>query len=662
MSVSLYQTGVSGLLSAQQQLATTGHNIANVNTEGYSRQRVEQNASWGIVDGNHVVGSGTYVDDITRIYDQFSYREQLITQSGSSGANELHQSLNQLNEIMSFSGEAMISSVESFYQSINSIADNPSDLGLRSIALSQAEIISSDFRRLNENFNQLEASINTEINEMVSQVSEIGVELAKINEMLLHRSDLTHVGQSNDLLDTRDRLVHQLAKLTNVNTLEDQYGVMTVTIGQGTTLVAGVTPLSVSVAGGDPDPLQTELRLQLPNSSVELDATKLGGAISAKFEFRDQHLKQVRNDIDRLAMSVSDTLNTSQANGLDLNGQQGNNLFSDINSLAAQQARVLDFSSNAGTLQAQLTISDVSLLPAHEFSIEFDGTDYLMTNLKDQSIINLGADGAGTYTTPFGFEFIEASGTPATGDKFLLRPNENAAANIQVELTDGATIAASTAVEITPSSNNISAGKVAISDMLDPITARAKAQQTPAMSFEVIEFPAGTFTYTYTDVDGTATGNYTPPAQAISIPPTGHPMAATPYFNVEVSGMPSGLAPNAPEVFSISDAFGLGNGDNALAMALTQQQGLVEGGTKTFTQSLASTTAVVGSNTRSAEMVADTAEALFTQAYNRNQSTSGVNLDEEAANLMRFQQAYQAASQIISVANTLFDTLLSVAR
>ena len=185
MSVSLYQTGVSGLLSAQQQLATTGHNIANVNTEGYSRQRVEQNASWGIVDGNHVVGSGTYVDDITRIYDQFSYREQLITQSGSSGANELHQSLNQLNEIMSFSGEAMISSVESFYQSVNSIADNPSDLGLRSIALSQAEIISSDFRRLNENFNQLEASINTEINEMVSQVSEIGVELAKINEMLL---------------------------------------------------------------------------------------------------------------------------------------------------------------------------------------------------------------------------------------------------------------------------------------------------------------------------------------------------------------------------------------------------------------------------------------------------------------------------------------------
>ncbi|MCW8833680.1 MAG: flagellar hook-associated protein FlgK, partial [Colwellia sp.] len=378
----------------------------------------------------------------------------------------------------------------------------------------------------------------------------------------------------------------------------------------------------------------------------------LGGA----FEFRDENLTQLRSEMNRLAMAVSSTLNESQSNGLDLNGQQGANIFSDINTTQLQQGRVLTPTTNNGNLQAQENITDVSALPTDEFEVRYNGTDYIMTNMTTNASTNLGAPGSGTYATPFGFEFIETSGAPANDDSFIVRPNENSAALMNVTLADGAAIAASSAVEVTPSDNNISAGKIAVVDMFDPVSAQAAMP----IRIDVLESPVGTFNYTITDKLGVTSAPiaYTPPSQTVDLPPL--PSIAS--FQIEISGMPSGSAPNAPEQFFIGDAFGLGNNSNIVAMAKTQEQGVLNGGKETFSQSLAISTSVIGSKSSSAKLVAETAEALFTQAFNRNQETSGVNLDEEAANLLKFQQAYQASSQIISVANTLFDTLLAAAR
>ena len=656
MTVNLYQTGVSGLLAAQQQLATTGHNISNVNTEGYTRQRAEQNASPGLSSGSNYIGSGTYVQDITRLYDQFSYKEQLLNQSNLGEANALNGSLNQLNDVMSFSGEAIMNSVSQFYQAVNGVADNPSDLGLRSIVLNQAEALASDFGSLNQNFDEIEKSINGEIEQVAREISEISVELAKINEAISQAKDLTQAGQPNDLLDKRDQLVTELGQYTKVNTVEDANGVMTVMIGEGTTLVAGITPLTLSVEAGDPDPLQTQLRLVGPNSSVSINAANLGGSLGGAFEFRDEHLTELRSEINRLAMAISVTLNDSQADGLDLNGQQGADIFTDINTTQLQQSRVLTPSSNGGDLLAQVNITDVSALPTDEFEVRYDGTDYIMINMTTNASTNLGAAGSGTYTTSLGFEFIETSGTPNSGDSFTIRPTENSAALMEVTLTDGAAIAASSAVEITPSDNNISAGKIAIVDMFDPVNAQAAMP----MRIDVLEDPVGTFNYIITDNLGATSAPiaYTPPSQTIDLPA----LPSTATFQIEISGTPSGSAPNAPEQFFIGDAFGLGNNGNIVTMAKTQEQGVTNGGTETFSQSLAISTSVVGSKSSSAKFVAETAEALFTQAFNRNQEASGVNLDEEAANLLRFQQAYQAASQIISTANTIFDTILSAVR
>lgn len=664
MSINLYQTGVSGLLAAQQQLAVTGHNISNVNTEGYSRQRAEQAASTGIFTSGNFIGSGTFVNDVARVYDEYSYREQLLSQSNLGHSDSLNIDLNQLNGIISSSGDAIVGSIEQFYQAINGIADNPSDLGLRNIALSQAEGLANDFNRLNTNFDQLEKSTNGEIEQITSEISQISYEIAKINDQILRDNNLGVRGQPNDLLDTRDQLVAQLSKYTTVNTIEDQHGVITVMIGSGATLVAGITPLTVSVQAGVSDPLKTELRLNSPNGSVALNASNLGGSLAAKMEFRDEHLLQARNEINQLALAVSGTLNQVQSQGLDLDGLQGRNLFTDINSTTLQASRVLAYSSNTGALEANVSISDVTLIPTNEFEIKFDGSNYILTDQVDGSTTDLGAAGAGTYTTAFGFEFNEISGTPNANDTFTIRPSENSASLIQVTLTDGKGIAASSAVEASANSNNVSDGAVNVINVSDPEIARSFTQGTNSqLTVDVYESAPGIFDYRVYDaanpppaVAVITSGSFNSGTSAIiDLPPT----PAAPAFQIEILGSPVGQGEFAREKFNISDVFGQGNSSNANVIAATQEQKNVAGNRQTFTQALAITTADIGSNASSIQLVADTAEALFTQAYNRNQSTSGVNLDEEAANMIKFQQAYQASSRIISVANTLFDTILA---
>jgi flagellar hook-associated protein 1 FlgK len=678
MSVSLYQTGVSGLLASQQQLATTGHNITNVNTEGYNRQRAEQNASIGVSLGRNYLGTGTYIQDITRLYDQFSYKEQMMSQSNLGNADSLHASLTELDQIMSTSGSAVMESLDKFYHAINGVADNPSDSGLRSIVLNQASILSNDFNELTSHFDNMTSAVNGEIEQVASKISEISQELAKINDTILYSKHLSQNGQPNDLLDKRDQLISQLSEFTRVTTIQDANGVMTVMIGQGTTLVAGITPMTVAVNAGNPDTQKTTLSLVSGSSSVALNGASIGGSLAGSFEFRDEHLVQTRAEIDRLAMAISSTLNESQAKGLDLNALQGANFFTDINTTQLQQGRVLTPVSNAGTTQSQILINDVSLIPTDEFEVRFDGVDFTLYNLTSGASENLGAPGAGvpagthTPSSPdYGFSFVE-TGVPVAGDTYTVIPTKDSAALMRTTLTDGSAISASTSVAISPSTHNVSDGKIEIVNVIDPVTARAftNPPTNTGILVDVYESAPGTFSYRVYDADP-ASPPPTPPSvvgaitsgtfAAGSTALIGLP-TATPAFQIEISGQPTGLGALAPEKFTINDAFGIGNGGNALSIAETQKEGVINGGKESFTQGLAISTSMVGSKASSAELVADTAQALFTQAYNRNQATSGVNLDEEAANLLKFQQAYQAASQIISTANTIFDTILSAIR
>lgn len=658
MTVNLFQTGVSGLMAAQSQLGTTGHNLANVNTEGYSRQNTSQDTTIPQNVGGNYFGTGTYIVDTKRVFNQFTHREQLKTSTYFNYAEDLNRSLENLDSMMSYSSDGIKSSIVKLYESVNSIADTPNDIGLRKIALSHADALTDDFHALDQNLRSLEKSASEEFFQVADKITKLSEQIALLNKEIISASNQSNNGAPNDLLDQRDRLIGELATYTQVTTLEDSNSVMTVMIGlNGNTLVAGITPLELRVRPGDPDPQETQFELVGNNSVSLIQADNAGGKLQAMFEYRDEHLKGARAEIDQLAMGISSLLNSTQREGLNLQGLQGTNIFSDINGLTNQQQRVIGSPNNSGNLQAQVNISDMSLLPANEFQISYDGANYVMTNLADNSTAVLGAAGATTYATAYGFEFIEASGAPNAGDRFLIKPTEGGAAALNVTLQEPSGIAASTAVEVINSEDNISDGRVVINEVFDPVTARTVAP----MRVEVLENPANTFTYTVFNDNTNAvitTGAYTPPTQTINLPP----LPAAPAFSIDIEGTPSGVATNGPETFYLVDAFGEGNGDNALSMGLSQQQKYLNGNRDSFSQSLANTTADIGTAAAVIQNTAATSETLYEQAVARHQEISGVNLDEEAAKLLQFQQAYQAASRIITTANTIFDTLFSAIR
>jgi flagellar hook-associated protein 1 FlgK len=666
MSVSLYQTGVSGLLAAQQHLATTGHNISNVNTDGYTVQRGEQAASIGDSSGGNYIGTGTYISDISRVFSSFTYKEQTVTANNASYSDKLSSQLNELDQTMSIYGGQIESSLENFYRSLHSISDKPDDASLRKMALDQAKTITNDIKNLQERMTGTQKLINNEFSQMADRISTLSVDISKINSQISSSYSENNVGQNNDLLDQRERLLSELNDLVKVDTITDKSGVMTVMIGDGKTLVAGITPLSMYVTAGDPDPSKNQLAISNGKSTLSLEGSHLGGQLGALVDFRDTHLKRASSEIDLLAMGISQTINQSQSEGLDLNQLQGGDIFSDINSGAMPTERVLAHSannvSNPTPLIAQVTITDVSQLSTDEYEVIYDGANYNLNNLTTGVSNTLGVIGAGPFTLPgLGFQFEENSGTPQANDRFLVRPLQNSAERMNIELKDPQSIAASSPIEVTANDNNVSSGSVTISKITDPIAARTQVMATfPSLTVDVYEdnLLPGTFQYRVFDT---------------SSPPPAAPLASGSYlaggtatvalsgYEIEITGKLSGLGTDAREQFVISDAFGVGNGNNMLDMAGTQNSSVLNE-TQTFSQFLTSSVSVVGSEAASLESQLETDVAMANQAISRHQSISGVNLDEEAANMLKYQKAYQASAKVISIANTLFDTILSSLR
>jgi flagellar hook-associated protein 1 FlgK len=662
MAVNLYQTGVSGLLAAQQHLATTGHNISNVNTDGYNVQRAEQNSASGSWQGGNYIGSGVYIENITRVFNNFSYHELLQTQNKASYSDRLGGQLDQLDQTMSTYGTQISESVESFYLALHSIADKPDDISLRKIALTQANTITSNFHDLQDSMTQMTNSTNDELSKIADRISVIAVDISELNSQLLSGGN-SLTGQNNDVLDQRDRLVTELNGLVKVSTIEDSSGVMTVLIGEGQTLVAGITPFTMSVKLGDPDRQKSELALGTKNAQISLSGAFLGGQAGALVDFRDNQLKQASAELDLLAAGLSDTLNQAQKSGLDLNGLQGADIFEDLNNSKLQQGRVLAYADNTGNLNAQVTITDVSQLSTDEYDITYDGANYQLTNLTSNVTTSLGPAGAGTYTISAGIQFEETGGAPNANDKFLIRPLQNSTGGFKVTLSDPQAIAASSPVKVTANENNVSPGEVIIRSVTDPVAARANVSVTnPSVTVDVYESAPGVFDYRVFDssnpppAPAIASGSYFSGGSAVIDLP---PLPSAPAYQIEIKGDLSGLGPDAREQFVLDDAFGAGNGNNILEMADTQNQNILKDNKQTFAQVLSSNVSTVGSEAASIESQKLTAFAMAEQATNRHQSLSGVNLDEEAANMLRFQKAYQASAKIISVANTIFDTILA---
>lgn len=638
MSMDLLNIARTGVLASQAQLAVTSNNIANANTQGYHRQVAEQSSLDSQRLGDHFYGAGTYISDVKRIYNEYAARELRIGQTSASEAQTTQTKMSELDQLFSQIGKSIPQGLNDLFASLNSLADLPDDMGIRGTVLGSAGQLADNLNQMQSHLDGQMKQTNDQIAGITDRINEISKELGKLNQELMKSQ-----GEDAQLLDRQDALIQELSQYAQVNVIPLDTGAKSIMLGGAVMLVSGEVSMSLGTTVGDPHPGELRVVAKIGSQSQAIDPAKMGGQLGALFEFRDETLIPAELELGQLSLGVADAFNQANSQGFDLNGEMGQNIFKDINDPTMSVGRVGGFGSNTGSANLRVNIDDVGLLSGSSYELKYTApATYELKDTVTGSVTPLTLNGT-QLDGANGFSIHIDSGAFADGDKFEIRPSSGAAASIAVEMTDVKGIAAA-APKITAdaaNSGNTSVEMVSIVDRSDanfPLTGTELTFEinTTTSMFEVF------------DANGTSLG-----APAAYAPPS----ISAHGFSFDVV-----TTAGATDRFTFDLSFAPGDNSNAVAMAKLSEAKLMNSGGSTLSDVYQGTKISVGGKAKAADIAAGTAQSVYLQAYNRVQSESGVNLDEEAANLMRFQQAYQASARIMTTANEIFDTLFNAIR
>jgi flagellar hook-associated protein 1 FlgK len=641
MSIDLLNIARTGVQASQAQLGVTSNNIANANTEGYNRQVATQATTESQRLGNSFYGTGTYVSDVKRVYNEFAARELRIGQTSMSAAETSYNKLSELDQIYSQIGKMVPENLNNFFASINSVADLPTDLGIRTNSLSSAQQLAAGLNQMQSQLDGQVKQTNSQIESITTRINEISKELGSINLELMKSQD-----QNSQVLDKQDALILELSQYAQVNVIALDTGAKSIMLGGSVMLVSGEVSMSMGMSTGDPYPNEPRINASIGDKTLNVDPSKLGGQLGALFSFRDDTLLPASTELGQLALGIADTFNDMQSKGFDLNGDVGSDIFRDINDPLMASGRAGSNSTNSGTAAMSVNIDDVGALSGSTYQLSFTTANgYQLTDNQTGKVSNLTLSGT-QLTSSAGFSINVAGGPIADGDKFEIRPTAGAAAGLKVVMTDPKGIAAA-GPTLTSASTNLGNTSVSLNSM-DSTNAVFQSVNGSSITFE-LNTAAVPNTYEAFDSSGTSLGTGTISNNNINA------------FGMDFDITTSGTGGTA-DSFTFDLAFAEGNNSNAVEIAKLSDVKLMNNGTGTLTSVFENTKLDIGSQTKSAEVRVGSATAIYQQASTRMQSESGVNLDEEAANLLRFQQSYQAAARIMTTAQTIFDTLLSSVR
>lgn len=542
MASGLLNTAISGLFSFQQGLTTTGHNIANVNTEGFSRQRVELSTNNSQLFGSGFIGNGVQVSNITRIYDQFLINQVRTTTSAFSELDSFHRLASSVDDFIAEPSISVIPALETFFGAVQELANDPASIPARQVLLSEAETLADRFVIMDKQFAGLTDQVNQNLAGIVADINDFADALAKINQQIVLATNASGGKPPNDLLDQRDQLLTRLAGKVDVTTLQ-QGDELNIFIGNGQPLVLGNSASRLSLQASPLDPGHLDIVFANPSGSqVVITRQVTGGEMGGTLRFRDEVLEPARRQLGLVAVGVTEEFNRLHRAGFDLLGGTGNDFFKPLE---------IDVTTASGaTLTAVFNVNTQDLKASdYRLTVDAAGTTFTLTRLSDNQVV--GSNGTGAFSVD-GLD-ISVSGVIGGGESFLIRPAFGLAGQMGVNITDPSVVAA----------------------------------------------------------------------------------AASPA---------------------------VGDNEIALQLAGLQDKLTLLGGTATFQETFGQLVAEVGTRTRSAEINRTAQQGLLNQAIEAREAVSGVNLDEEAANLLKYQQAYQAAAQLIVVTNTVFDSLLGAVR
>lgn len=625
--------GTSALLSLQRAIATTGQNIANVNTEGYSRQSVEFTARTPRNVGVGFIGSGVQIRNIERSFDQFLTDDLRDRTASAAGASTLADLTGRINTLLASSDTGLGPVLDNFFAAVQDVANNPGSIPERQVLIGQGQVLAERFSFLDERLSAFDREVNQRLTDSVSQINALAQNIANLNEQIV---DARQTGfEPNDLLDTRDQVVLELAELVGVTTVEQDDGALNIFIGNGQSLVIGNSASQLEAFSDPNNVSRTNVGIAGVSNPTDIGRFLSGGELGAALQFRNSVVDPARAQLGLIAVGITETFNAQQALGLDLNGDLGGDFFQSIEPTVAGAAQ----NTGAGIITA--SIDDVSQLTGASYTISFDGTDYTITN----NDTNASQTGAGPNFTVDGVA-ISVGTAPAAGDSFLIEPVTTAAGLFSVELSDPRLIAAASPVRSSASIANAGSGE--LENLSVNGTAGLPLAGTVTLTFNPDALGAGIPGF---DVVGIGGG----PIAFDPSTDSGGVSATLGDFSFELSGVPVD-----GDSFTIQNNLdGSGDNRNALALAGIQREPNLLGGTASFQDAYATIVGDVAVRGQQASSLASTESALLDQARAARNGAQGVNLDEEAANLLRYQQAYSAAAQVIAVADEVFQVLLN---
>jgi len=538
---SIIGTALSGLMAAQRSLETASHNIANVNTEGYSRQRTEYATRQSDYTGVGFIGNGVNVTTVARSYDRFITSQLNASTSAFSETNGFYKMASQVDNLIANQATGLSPTMKAFFSAVNEVANDPASIPARQVMLSEAESLTGQFSSLSTQFDALRQQTNNQMQSMTDDINSYAKNIAELNGKIIIESGLSSTERlPNDLLDQRDALVAKIAEKISVSTVAQADGSLSVFVGSGQSLVLGLNASRMSIGSSATDVAQKTILINNQNITSQVTGGELAGAL----KFRDEVLDPAQHQLGLIAAGFATEFNALQTSGRDLNGNPGTALFN----FGAPSIPVVANQAGPGTLTASYSAPSTNLA-ASDYLLSYDGTNYQLKQLSDNTTTTY----AGSPITGPGFT-LTPSGLNA-GDSFLVRPTLEAAKKLTVAITDPKQIAAA--------SN-----------------------------------------------------------------PTAGP----------------------------------GDNTNALRMAKLESKAALLGGKSSFTEVYGQLVANVGDLTHAASISSKAQEVVLNQAQTSRENLAGVNLDEEAANLIKFQNAYQASAQSISITKSLFDTLLGAVR
>lgn len=651
----LMSIGLRGMLANSAALQTTGHNITNAGVDGYSRQTVELATAKGQFTGAGFFGKGVDVKTVTRAHDEYLTREAAGTKSLSSMDKARHEALQQLEAVFPIGSSGIGQAMGDFLNAATDVASKPGDLPSRQVLLARATDTATRFATAAGQLDSIQTGLKEQLGDEVNTVNSLTASIAEVNQRIL---SLKSLGQpANDLLDQRDQLVSQLSEHVQVTTITGDDGTMGVFVGGGQRLVLGVEASKVQLVADPEDSTRAAIALQDSGFLRTLtDGTLGAGRMSGLLEVQNHDLVDARNQLGQMAAAFAAAVNGQQALGLDMGDPPGAGaaVFSVGGPRVVPNTHNERNATGGFVAQPSVTITDASQLVASDYELRADPAgvagNWQLTRRSD-GLVRTVQDG----DTVDGFTLSLGSPVPYAEDRFLLQPVGRSAADMAMVLDDARGIAAASPVTATVGSANTGSASVAalkaVSTSLDP-------QNTAT-----ITFTSGTGDYSWELRDRTS--------NALVSSGTGTWTAGTPItlngFELSLNGVPR----SGDTVTVAKTAYPGANNGNALALVGLRDMALVGrslqsdgtlGGGLSFTEAYASAMADVGVRVQGAKVSADVSAGVAAQAEQARAARAGVNLDEEAARLLAFQQSYQASAKILQVAQTVFDTLLDMAR